>query len=67
MEVTIFSRDLSLVINKLQEAIDDIQNQLDSKIEEYEKSTKFDKFIEGVTRIFPSIVIVLECIKELLS
>lgn len=36
MEVTIFSRDLSLVINKLQEAIDDIQNQLDSKIEEYE-------------------------------
>ena len=36
MEVTIFLKDLSLTINKLQEAIDDIQNHIDSKIEEYE-------------------------------
>ena len=36
MEITIFLKDLSLTINKLQEAIDDIKNNLDSKIEEYE-------------------------------
>lgn len=36
MEITIFLKDLSLTINKLQESIDDIQNHLDSKIEEYE-------------------------------
>lgn len=36
MEITIFLKDLSPTINKLQEVIDDIQNHLDSKIEEYE-------------------------------
>ncbi|MDU1915288.1 MAG: cardiolipin synthase [Clostridium perfringens] len=54
INTVIYDKDITCKLDAL--FFEDLLKSRHFKIEEYEKSTKFDKFIEGVTRIFSALL-----------